>query len=120
VVQIVPADSETGTEINKVFLKETEKTKYRPSAIVQMMYDEGFGKFRIKDHTDLWQSRDAKNAKYQYGTYVEPQWYWYESWLTEVRKYCQDSGEKFRLEPLVLEDFDEFDEDDDDDDEETV
>jgi hypothetical protein len=35
VVEFVPPGSEAATEINKVFLKETEKVKYRPGTIVR-------------------------------------------------------------------------------------
>ncbi len=37
VIQMVPADSDTAAEINQVFLRETEKKKYRPGTIVKQM-----------------------------------------------------------------------------------
>jgi hypothetical protein len=37
VVEFVAAGSDTGVAINKVFLKETEKVKYRPSTIVKQI-----------------------------------------------------------------------------------
>jgi hypothetical protein len=89
VVTFVPPGSDTATAINQVFLKETEKKKYRPSTIVKQMKAEGFLGFSITDQTWLWQSRDAKNPKFQYGTLVEGSWFWYDSWMAEVRKYCQ-------------------------------
>jgi hypothetical protein len=88
VVQMVAADSDTATAINQVFLRETEKTKYRPGSIVKQMQAEGFTHFGMKRHTDLWKERDAKNPKFQFGTNVEGHWFWYESWLNEVRKHC--------------------------------
>jgi hypothetical protein len=42
VVQFVPAGTEAATQINRVFLKETEKVKYRPGTIVKQMKAEGF------------------------------------------------------------------------------
>jgi hypothetical protein len=59
VVEFVPAGSDTGVAINKVFLKETEKVKYRPSTIVKQMKAEGFAKFSMQQHTNLWQEKDA-------------------------------------------------------------
>ena len=85
VIQFVPAGSEAATEINRVFLKETEKVKYRPGTIVKLMKAEGFAKFGMKQHTDLWKLRDAKNLKYQFGVEVERTWFWYEAWVSEVR-----------------------------------
>jgi hypothetical protein len=97
VVEFVPAGSDTGVAINKVFLKETEKVKYRPSTIVKQMKAEGFAKFSMQQHTNLWQEKDAKNAKYQYGTQVEGAWYWYESWVSEVRRHCEAHAAEFKL-----------------------
>jgi len=91
VVQFVQPGTEAATEINKVFLKETEKTKYRPTTIVKQMKAEGYTKFGITQHTVLWKEKDAKNPKYQFGVQVEGSWFWYETWLTEVRKHCQDN-----------------------------
>ena len=88
VVQMVPADSDMAAAINQVFLRETEKTKYRPGTIVKQMKAEGFIRFGMKQHTDLWKDRDARNSKFQFGTYVEGHWFWYETWLSEVQKHC--------------------------------
>lgn len=96
VVEFVAADSAAGVEMNRVFLKETEKTKYRPSTIVRQMRAEGFTRFTMQDHTELWQARDAKNPRHQFGTAVEGSWYWYENWLSEVRTHCQERAAEFR------------------------
>jgi hypothetical protein len=76
---MVAADSDTAAAINQVFLRETEKTKYRPGSIVKQMKAEGFNGFGMKQHTDLWKGRDAKNPKFQLGTSVEGHWFWYET-----------------------------------------
>lgn len=91
VVEFIPPGSDTAAQINKVFLKETEKVKYRPGTIVRQMKAEGFSRFNMQQHTDLWRAKGAKDPKHQYGTTVEGVWYWYESWVTEVRKYCQEN-----------------------------
>jgi hypothetical protein len=96
VIEFVPAGTDTAVQINKVFLKETEKKKYGAKSIVRQMRAEGFTRFTLTAHTELWQSRDAKNPKHQYGTPVEKAWYWYESWLTETRKHCIENAGKYR------------------------
>jgi hypothetical protein len=101
VIQFVQAGTETATEINKVFLKETEKTKYRPGTIVKQMKAEGYSKFGMTQHTELWKSRDAKDPKYQFGVQVEGSWFWYEIWLTEVRRHCQDNALRYRPVAVV-------------------
>ncbi len=87
-VEFISADSALATEVNKVYLRETEKVKHRPGTIVKQMKDEGYTWFNITRHTELWQARDAKNAKYQFGTSVVGTWYWYDSWVGEVRTHC--------------------------------
>lgn len=89
VVQFVPPNTDAAVEINKVFLKETEKTKYRPGTIVKQLKAEGYTKFGMQQHTDLWKLKDGKNPVHQWGVQVEGTWFWYESWLDEVRKYCK-------------------------------
>jgi hypothetical protein len=90
VIQFVQQGSDAAEQINKVFLKETEKAKYRPSSIVKQMKAEGYTGFGMKQHTDLWQEKDAKNPRYQLGVQVEGSWFWYEVWMNLVRKHCQE------------------------------
>jgi len=62
------------------------------------MQKEGFPKFKMTQHTDLWKATDAKKPEKGYGTYVSgsKQWYWYEKWLDFVRQYCQDNATKYQ------------------------
>jgi len=101
VVEFLGAHSVAATAVNEVYLRETEKTKHRPGTIVQLMKDEGHPWFTMTKHTELWKSRDAKNARYQFGTSVEGTWYWYDSWLGEVRTYCAaHAAERSRQQSL--------------------
>jgi hypothetical protein len=97
VYEFVPAGSEAETQMNKAYLKETEKAKYKPSTVVSLMKAEGYKNFRIHHHSELWKAADAKNPKYQYGTDVEGTWFWYESWLPQVRKHCMENEALYRL-----------------------
>lgn len=92
VIEFIKADSPEADKIEKAYtlVKETEKAKYLPGEIVKIMQDQGYKKFKINMHTDLWKSRDAKNPKYSYGTLVSKTWYWYKKWLDEVEKYCKE------------------------------
>jgi len=93
VIEFVKSDSPLAEGINKEyeFIKETEKQKYRPSKIVEKMKDEGFNRFSISAHTYFWQKQDGKNPKNNFGIDIEGQWYWYERWVDEVRKYCREN-----------------------------
>ena len=91
VIEFIKGDSPLADTINKsyVTIKETEKAKYLPTQIVRTMQEEGYVKFTVNKHAVLWKSRDAKNPKFHFGINVaDKYWYWYENWVSEVRKYC--------------------------------
>ena len=91
VIEFVKSDSPLADAVNKdyVLLKETEKKKYLPKQIVELMRAEGYPNFSLHSHTQLWSSLDAKNSSKGYGTLVAGKnWHWYEQWLEIVRKHC--------------------------------
>jgi hypothetical protein len=97
VIEFVSPDSEIAKNTNEkyVVLKETEKPKYLPSQIVEIMQDKGFMRFGMHDHIVLWKSKDAKNPALGYGVTVGGTWYWYQSWLGVVEKYCDEHRREF-------------------------
>ncbi len=92
VVEFIRSDSPLAEGMERVYeyITETEKPKFRPKEIVDMMKAEGFTKFTINKHVDLWKAKDAKNKKYSYGTEVSGTWYWYKTWVDIVRSYCKE------------------------------
>lgn len=98
VIEFVKSDSDLAKGINKEYavIKETEKKKYLPKQIVDLMKDEGYPGFSIYNHTQLWKTLDAKNGAKGYGTLVAGKaWHWYKRWVDVVRKHCQDNKEKY-------------------------
>ena len=95
-IEFIKADSEDAKNVEKILVRGVEKPKYLPGQIVQIMKDEGYTHFSMHHHTKLWQSKDARNPKNNYGVYVAKQWYWYENWLAIVRKYCKDAYDSFK------------------------
>jgi hypothetical protein len=98
VITFVKADSEIAKTVNAKYavIRETERPKWLPSQIVAKMKNDGYPKFGMTHHTDLWKSRDAKNTSKGYGVQIAKTWYWYDSWLGEVRKYCTDNSRAYR------------------------
>ncbi len=96
VVEFIRSDSPLAEGIEKQYalIKETEKNKYLPSQIVLLMNNEGYTKFNMSKHTDLWKREDAKNPDKHYGVLVAKTWYWYDSWIQKVRDYCEANKEK--------------------------
>ena len=98
VIEFVPVDSDLGQEINRVIQKEVERPKHRPSEIVKLMQDEGYLKFKMHQHTKLWQELDAKNPGKGYGVQVANAWYWYDRWVDTVREHCADTADLYRTD----------------------
>lgn len=98
VITFVKADSEVAKTANAAYtvVRETERPKSLPSQIVATMNAEGFPRFGMAHHTDLWKSRDAKNAAKGYGVQVAKAWYWYETWVDDVRKHCKENAGEYR------------------------
>lgn len=101
VIEFVRADSELAKSLNdayhqQVVLKETEKPKYLPGRIVELMKSEGYTLFGMFDHTKLWQSLDAKNPGKGLGVQVAHTWFWYDNWVELVRKHCADNVDTYQ------------------------
>lgn len=98
VITFVKADSEIAKTANAAYavIRETERPKWLPSQIVARVKTEGFPSFGMNHHTDLWKSRDAKNTSKGYGVQIAKTWYWYDNWLTEVRKHCNENVGAYR------------------------
>jgi hypothetical protein len=97
VIEFIPADSPEAKGLNKEYrlIKDREKPKFIPGEIVSRMKDKGFINFKMHQHTLLWKSLDAKNPSKGFGVMVSKTWYWYESWLVQVEKYCEQHKEEF-------------------------
>lgn len=96
VIEFVKADSPLAQDVNKAYtvIKETERPKHLPSGIVKLMQQEYPG-FTMHDHTNLWKSLDAKNPAKGFGVMVQKTWYWYDSWVEQVKKHCQEHARKY-------------------------
>lgn len=94
-VTLVDPNSSEGKEI-ALILKDREKPKFLPGSIVSLMKDYGFRKFDIYHHTTLWKAKQAKKEKGRYGTEIQGKWYWYQTWVDEVRAHCEANADKYR------------------------
>jgi hypothetical protein len=98
-IEFIGSESPLADKIDKEYwlIKETERRKYRPTDIQNLMNQEGYELFRIHHNTQLWKKLDAKNPGKGYGTEVVPgQWYWYDRWVAVVRQHCEQSTAFYR------------------------
>jgi hypothetical protein len=97
VIEFVKADSTLAQNVNKAYtvIKETERPKHLPNGIVKLMKQEGYSSFTMHNHTILWNSLDAKNPARGFGVAVQKAWYWYDSWIEQVRNHCRENAAKY-------------------------
>jgi hypothetical protein len=97
VIEFLPANSPEAEKLNKeyVLIKEKEKVKYLPGKIVTLMKEAGFSKFNLHHHAQFWKVKNAKAKGKGYGVEVANTWYWYESWLDEVKKHCKENSKRY-------------------------
>lgn len=93
VVEFIRADSDIAMQVNSslVAVKEVERPKFLPGEVVTTMRVEGYPRFNMHDHTELWKGLDAKQGGKGFGVSVAGNWYWYERWLERVRTHCADN-----------------------------
>ena len=99
VIEFIRPDSSLASDANKTYaaIKETERPKHLPGEIVDMMRKEGFIKFTMNKHTDLWKSLNAKNPSKGYGVLVAGKaWYWYDRWIDVVRDHCKKNAKNYK------------------------
>lgn len=99
VIEFVKSDSPLAESVNREYaiIKETEKKKYLPSQIVELIKAVGFQNFSMHYHMLLWRAMDAKAPEKGYGYMVAgKQWHWYENWVDVVRKHCAENAGAYR------------------------
>ena len=98
VIEFVKSDSPLAGKINKEYavIKETEKKKYLPKQVVELIQVSGYPNFSIHHHTQLWKLLDAQNTSKNFGVMVAGKmWHWYENWVDEVLKHCKVNKAKY-------------------------
>jgi len=97
VIEFVKDGSLLAEAVNKeyVVIKDTEKRKYLPKQVVDLMKSEGYKNFSVHCHTKLWKDLGGKNLTKGYGAMVAGKvWHWYDTWVDEVRKHCKEHMEE--------------------------
>ena len=90
VIEFIRPDSAEGQEIARVLVKESERKKFKPKDIVELMQNEGHAAFNQYAHQLLWKAADGKNPNHKFGVELRPgDWWWYDKWVEHVRSTLQ-------------------------------
>lgn len=97
VIEFIRPNTEQAKGMNVAYatIKETEREKFRPGTIVEMMKQDGYPHFNMHWHTKLWQEKDGRNPGKGYGVLVENQWFWYKRWVEVVEQHCKENAERY-------------------------
>jgi hypothetical protein len=97
-VEFVRADSDEAREINRILFKEIDRRRYTPTQVVQLMNEEGYPRFTVQEHTELWRRLKAKEPGAGFGRQGDYKgtWVWHDSWVVRVRAHCQEQGDRYR------------------------
>ena len=60
------------------------------------MRAEGYASFGMQHHTELRKANEAKGVSKGFGVLLAKTWYWYNTWVDEVRKHCKENMEAYR------------------------
>jgi hypothetical protein len=79
------------------FIKEVDRKKYRAGQIVKLMKAEGYPRFTMQSHTDLWRAEKAKDPKLGFGSqlYDNEGWGWNDKWAAHVREHCAKNSDRY-------------------------
>jgi hypothetical protein len=95
VVEFLRRGTEKGDHV-RLALKEVEKPKLKPSQIVDLMKAEGFPRLNTYYPAKLWKDADAKAPGKGFGTTLaDGAWYWYPSWVDQVRAHVQANSDLY-------------------------
>ena len=90
VIEFIPSTSPLAEGINKeyVVIKEREKKKLLPGAIVKLLKEKGYTKLNMHHFVKCWKENDAQKDN-TYGARIgDNKWYWYENFIPVVENYC--------------------------------
>lgn len=92
VIEFIKADSPEAVGLNKEYtiIRDREKPKHLPKEVVEKIKAGGYKKFGMHQHTQLWKQLKARSEGKGFGVKVANTWYWYDSWIKEVEKYCEE------------------------------
>lgn len=93
-IEFIKPGSPEAEAVERVLLKEVERTKYLPSQVVEIARAAGFPKFSLYDHSKLCNQLDARNPGKGYGVMVAKTWYWYENWCEKVLEKLKEGWKR--------------------------
>lgn len=98
VIEFIKPDSPEAKGLNKeyIVLRDRERPKYYVKQVISKIQAKGYPKFGRFQHTQLWKALDARENSKGFGVLVGDFWFWYDTWINEVEKYCEEHRSQFQ------------------------
>ena len=96
-IEFVKPGSDKARAVNEVLLKEVSKRRHTATMVVEHARKQGYSKFSIHHHTNLWKQLDAKILDKGYGCRGDYKntWIWFDSWIARVLDYCKKNADRY-------------------------
>lgn len=96
-IQFHKLGSDEAQAIHEIHLKEVDKLRLPAARVVAMINNSGYPRFKMSDHTKLWQKLNAKREGAHYGKMgdYKKTWVWFDSWVERVLEHCAEQGDKY-------------------------
>lgn len=97
VIEFIKPDSPEAQGLNKeyVVLRDREKPKFYVKEVISKIKALGYPRFGIHQHTQLWKRLNAREETKGFGAWVGASWFWYDTWINEITKYCEANKADF-------------------------
>ena len=71
-------------------MRDRERPKFYAKDVINQTRAKGFSQFGIYQHTQRWKQLDARDEAKGFGVRVGVSWFWYDTWIKAVEKYCEE------------------------------
>ena len=96
-IEFVQPDSEEAQAVSQVFLKEVNKKRHTATQVVDHAKKNGYPRFSIYHHTELWKQLEARDPAKSYGCKgdYKDTWVWFDNWITRVIEHCKENADRY-------------------------
>ncbi|MBZ4688754.1 MAG: hypothetical protein JG765_5 [Cereibacter sp.] len=100
-VEFVKPGSEGAKQVERVLLKEVQKTRYTAAAVIKKVQGAGWPLFTDQAHRDLWKKVKAKDPAKGFGCKgdYKGSWVWLDTWVGYVLDHCKAYSHLYRPAP---------------------
>ena len=96
-IEFVKPDSEEAQAVSQILLKEVNKKRHIATQVIEKARANGYPRFSMHHHTELWKRLEAKDPAKGYGRKGDYKgtWVWFDSWINRVMEHCKENADRY-------------------------